>query len=130
MTLGSDGNVYGTTQGSTGASGAYYPSTAYEISTKNNGFSLLYTFCPTRRLHRGWPCNCRNAPAKLTDFYGVLSDGKVYSLSTGLAPFVTTTPTTGAVGSAVYILGTDLTGTTAVTFNGISAKFTVESSSE
>ncbi len=61
---------------------------------------------------------------------GVRSVGTVFSLATGLGPFVRTLPTSGAVGSSVIILGTDLTGSTSVMFNGIAATFTVVSSSE
>jgi len=43
---------------------------------------------------------------------------------------VETQPTSGNVGTAVKILGTDLTGTTSVAFNGTAAKFTVISESE
>lgn len=48
----------------------------------------------------------------------------------GLGPFVETVPVSGAVGTAVRILGTDLTGTTDVTFNGTPATFKVVSSTE
>ena len=41
-----------------------------------------------------------------------------------------TVPTSGAVGTAVRILGTDLTSTTNVSFNGISATFKLVSSTE
>jgi hypothetical protein len=56
--------------------------------------------------------------------------GSIYSLSLGLGPFVETQPSTGEVGTAVKILGTNLTGAMSVTFNGAAAKFTVVSSSE
>jgi hypothetical protein len=59
---------------------------------------------------------------------GVNNDVTVYSLAMGLGPFVKTNPTVGAVGRTINILGTDLTGTTAVTFNGVAATFTVVSS--
>ena len=54
----------------------------------------------------------------------------LYSLSVGLGPFVATQPASGALGAAVNILGTDLTGATSVTLNGTAAVFNVVSASE
>jgi hypothetical protein len=48
----------------------------------------------------------------------------------GLGPFVKTVPASGSVGTAVMILGTNLTGATNVKFNGTAASFTVASGSE
>jgi hypothetical protein len=56
--------------------------------------------------------------------------GTVFKLSVGLKPFVKTQPTSGKVGAEVKILGTKLTGTTSVTFNGTAAVFKVVSKSE
>jgi len=58
------------------------------------------------------------------------SDGTIFSLDTGLGPFVKTLPTSGKEKVAVKILGTELTGATSVTFNGTAATFKVVSSSE
>ena len=56
--------------------------------------------------------------------------GAVFSLSVGLGPFVETKPSSGKVGVAVKVLGTNLIGATSVTFNGTAAAFTVKSKSE
>ena len=56
--------------------------------------------------------------------------GTVFSISVGLGPFVKTNPTSGKVGVAVTILGSDLIAATSVTFNGTAATFTVLSKSE
>jgi uncharacterized repeat protein (TIGR03803 family) len=129
-TVGSDGNVYGTSLGAKGLSGIFYPSTAFEINTTSFEFTLLYTFCQDGTCSDGGPPTGGMVQSTNGNFYGASGGGTVFSLSTGLGPFVMTTPTSGEVGSTVYILGTDLTGSTAVTFNGVAAKFTVESSSE
>jgi uncharacterized protein (TIGR03437 family) len=70
-------------------------------------------------------------------FYGTTTGGgtpyyagTVFSISIGLGPFVETNPTSGKVGKAVKVLGTNLTGATSVTFNGTAATFTVVSASE
>ena len=56
--------------------------------------------------------------------------GTIFKLSVGLGPFVATEPTSGGVGAPVVILGTNLTGSTGVTFNGTHANFSVVSPSE
>jgi uncharacterized protein (TIGR03437 family) len=68
------------------------------------------------------------------DFYGTTlysaNNGTIFKLSMGLGPFVETQTTSGEVGTAVTILGTDLTGATSVSFNGTAAVFIVVSASE
>ena len=65
-----------------------------------------------------------------TDAGGANAGGTIFSLAVGLGPFVKTLPTSGKVGAAVTILGTNLMGATSVSFNGTAASFTVVSSSE
>lgn len=59
---------------------------------------------------------------------GSLGCGAVYSLSMGLGPFVSFVQRAAKVGQTAQILGQGFTGTTQVSFNGISAAFTVKSS--
>jgi uncharacterized repeat protein (TIGR03803 family) len=56
--------------------------------------------------------------------------GTVFRQAVGLEPFVALQGTLGAVGAVVNILGNNLEGTTRVTFDGVSATFTVISGSE
>jgi len=66
-------------------------------------------------------------------FYGVdvgggcCNGGTVFSLSVGLGPFVETLPASAKAGATIKILGANLTGATAVSFNGVTAAFTVKS---
>jgi uncharacterized repeat protein (TIGR03803 family) len=56
--------------------------------------------------------------------------GTVFSLDVGLGPFVAPRPAWGIVGTHVTILGNNLKGTTAASFNPTPAAFTVVSDSE
>ena len=123
----SDGNFYGTTE----TGGAYNKGTIFQI-TPGGAFTTLHSFAAAD----GTQPTC--APLQGTDgnFYGTTASGgsgnhgTVFKLSMGLAPFVKTLPIAGTVRSAVKILGTDLTGATSVTFNGVPAHFTVVSATE
>jgi uncharacterized repeat protein (TIGR03803 family) len=135
-----DGNFYGTTSygGNTSGGTATGWGTVFRI-TPSGTLTTLHTFCSQSNCTDGG----RSLAALVQDtdgkFYGTTSAygtdsscycGTVFSLSVGLGPFVKTLPTSGKVGVAVKILGTDLTGATGVAFNGTAAAFTVVSSSE
>jgi hypothetical protein len=66
----------------------------------------------------------------LTGLGGKKGIGTIFSFDTGLGPFVKTVPTSGAAGKNVTILGTNLTGATAVSFDGTAATFKVVSATE
>jgi uncharacterized repeat protein (TIGR03803 family) len=137
--LGTDGNFYGTTaNGGTNTACSYGCGTIFKI-TPAGTFHSLYSFDYTQ----GWNPIGPIVQATNGSFFGTTCDngcsgatncasgcGTVFRLSAGLAPFVMTVPTSGAAETAVKILGSDLTGTTSVTFNGASATFTVVSATE
>jgi uncharacterized protein (TIGR03437 family) len=58
---------------------------------------------------------------------GTDDDGTVFSLDTGLGPFVALVRNAGKVGSQFAILGQELKGTTSVSINGTAAAFTIRS---
>jgi uncharacterized repeat protein (TIGR03803 family) len=128
LVQGTDGNFYGTTNsGGTEGEGA---GTIFEI-TPSGALTTLHSFDYTDGvLPQGALVQDTNGK-----FYGTTviggahGDGTVFSLSVGLGPFVEANPTSGRVGKAVNILGTNLAGTTSVTFHGIGATFTLVSSS-
>jgi uncharacterized repeat protein (TIGR03803 family) len=121
-----NGSFYGTTEdGGTSGDGTIFTITPSGTLTTLHNFDNTDGAIPTAGLVQG------------TDgsFYGTAyegganGDGTIFSLSVGLKPFVETQPTSGAVGAAVNILGTNLTSATGVTFNGAPAAFTVVSRS-
>jgi uncharacterized repeat protein (TIGR03803 family) len=129
-----DGNLYGTTWEGGGATGG---GTVFKMTPRGT-LTALYTFCS----QGGAGCTDGERPqaglvqATNGDFYGTTTgggatgSGTVFSLSTGLGPFVEARPTSGKVGKVIEILGQGLTGTTSVTFNGTAAAFTVVSKTE
>ncbi len=147
LILATDGNLYGSNQ----LGGAYgVGGTIFNMSPTGT-LTTLYSFCAQSDCKDGYgplaaPVQDTNGTFYGTTWLGGVSStcegcepggtsgspgyGTVFSLSMGLGPFVTTNPTSGKVGSSVMILGNDLTGATAVSFNGTAASFKIDSSSE
>jgi uncharacterized repeat protein (TIGR03803 family) len=122
-----DENLYGTTI----KGGTYGAGTIFRI-TLDGKLTVVWNFNLT---------DGRSPEAALTQatsgiFYGTTQyggtadEGTVFSLSVGLDPFVTSLPSSGGVGSPVRILGSDLSGATSVTFNGVPVAFAVTLPSE
>jgi uncharacterized repeat protein (TIGR03803 family) len=139
-----NGDLYGITSlGGAGdnCSRGYGCGTVFKITT-SGAFATLYNFCTLTGCTDGdTPIGGLIQDTNGT-FYGTTTNGgstsggcprgdcgTVYSLYVGLKPFVETQPTSGAVGTAVNILGSNLTDATSVTFNGTEAAFTVVSKS-
>jgi uncharacterized repeat protein (TIGR03803 family) len=124
-----DGNLYGTTN----YGGALGYGTIFSIATSGT-FAVLYNFDSVHGSNpQGGLMQHTNGKLYGTTVYGGASTdclgsgcGTVFSFDVGLGPFVTFVVRYGKVGSVVQILGTGLTGTTAVSFNGVPASsFTV-----
>jgi uncharacterized repeat protein (TIGR03803 family) len=128
-----DGNFYGAT--AEGGASDYGDGTLFKF-TSAGVLTTLHDFCPN-----GEHCDDGEYPEALVqatdgNFYGVTNEGGrsghgiAFQLSMGLNPFVETVTASGAPGSSVIILGTNLTGASSVTFNGAAASFTLVSSTE
>jgi uncharacterized repeat protein (TIGR03803 family) len=128
LVQGSDGNFYGTTYE---AGNTYYAGSVFGVAP-TGAFATLYLFCSQTNCSDGDGAGALMQATNGT-FYGTTvgggtgSGGTVYSLSTGLGPFVAARPNFGTAGQVITILGNNLTGATSVTFNGTSAKFKVVS---
>lgn len=115
-----DGSFYGTAYGS----GTDRDGGIYKIDGSGN-YSVIYDFTT------GSPHIVEVSTGLMQhttgEFYGasgaggIYRRGSVFSLDMGLAPFVAFVSRTGAAGQTVEILGQGLTGTSAVSFNGIAA---------
>jgi uncharacterized repeat protein (TIGR03803 family) len=122
-----DGNLYGTTWygGANGGTG-----TIFEITLAGQ-LTTLHSFDGTDGVNPNGLLQSTNGTLYGTTAGGGNGgDGTIFSLSVGLSALVKTTPTSGSRGVPVVILGTNLAGTTAVTFNGTAAPFVVISDSE
>jgi len=130
LALGSDGSFYGTTVngGSTTCSNGC--GTVFKMSRGGtlrtlHSFGLTDGDYPSGSLVQ----DTNGVFYGTTNAGGASNEGTVFALSVGLGSFVKTMPTSGSVGIAVRILGTDLKGATSVTFGGTSATFKVVSGS-
>jgi len=126
---GGDGNFYGITIGG----GDNDAGTIFRI-TPSGILTTLYSFCAQT------PCLDGENPLSLmqdtngtlygtTEGGGAHGHGTAFSLSTGVGPFVQSNPPWAQVGAVIGILGTHLTGTTSITFNGTAATFKLVSDS-
>jgi hypothetical protein len=118
LVLGTDGNSYGATHWG----GSYDRGTLFEV-TKSRVYTQLFAFDGT---DGGEP---ESTAMQHTNgiIYGV-TGAVVYSFDVGMKPFIALLFNAGQVGTSVGVLGQGFEGTKKVKFNGVSASFTVVSS--
>jgi uncharacterized repeat protein (TIGR03803 family) len=127
MVLGTDGNLYGTAEGGTHGAGVIYK------FTTSGTYTVLYNLCALAGCADGFFPQTPLMQHTNGMFYGSMESGGTkaggvfYSLDLGLGPFARLVNWSGKVGKTVEILGQGFTGTTKVTFSGVSAAFTVVS---
>jgi uncharacterized repeat protein (TIGR03803 family) len=137
LVQGTDGNFYGTTfYGGANCVQNLGCGTVFKVTTAG-AITTLYSFCSQSSCDDGSGPYAGLIQDTDGSFYGTTEEGgaeysygTVFSLSVGLGPFIETRPTSGTVGTAVTILGTNLTDVTNVRFNGLESKFTIVSASE
>ena len=117
LTEGTDGNLYGGTD----VGGAQDFGTLYQITTSGQ-YKSLYSFVDSVGSGPVGPLmQHTNGKFYGTAAFGGQGYGTVYSLDMGLTPFIALVRHTGRIGQAVQILGQGLTGSTAVTINGVAS---------
>ncbi|HEV2177800.1 MAG TPA: choice-of-anchor tandem repeat GloVer-containing protein [Terriglobia bacterium] len=125
LVQGTDGNFYGTgaNGGGPGNYGTVFEITPEGVLTRLHSFNNSGGDTPVAGLVQATNGTFYGTTLKSETGYGT-----VYSVSVGLGPFIKSVPTAGKTGTAVKILGNNLALATGVTFNGVVATFTVESS--
>jgi uncharacterized repeat protein (TIGR03803 family) len=119
-----DGNFYGTTS----EGGAYGAGTVFEI-TPGGSLTTLYSFCALANCADGMSPFSGLLQATSGIFYGTTSGdfengppyGTIFSLSTGLGPFVKIEPASGKEGATIGIFGQGFNSSSSVQFGGVQA---------
>lgn len=132
VTEGSDHNIYGANP----AGGNYGGGTFY--SYIEGTVTSLYSFCQESGCTDGSGPQGVMLEATNGVFYGTTYNGgssssctggcgTIFKVNTPLSPYIATHPSAAPVGATVEILGTNLSGTESVSFNGTPATFIVHS---
>lgn len=124
--LGFDGNFYGVTSAGGTGNCVFGCGTVFSM-TPTGSLTTLYSLNGNPDGNGPWGLvQDTSGPLYGTTLSGGASNiGTVFTLANGLGPFVKPVTIIGKVGAAVTILGTNLTGATAVSFGGGAANFTV-----
>ena len=91
-----------------------------------NGTAATFAVMNAGTITATVPAGATSGRVTLTTLGGT-SNGLSFTITVPASTISALSPTSGPVGTMVLITGTNLTGTTGVTFNGVSAAFTVNS---
>jgi hypothetical protein len=94
-----------------------------------NGVSASFTVNSATQITANVPAGATTGPIAVTAPGGTATSSSSFTV-VGLPTITSFSPTKGPVGRSVKIMGTNFTGTTSVRFNGVSASFTVKSSTQ
>jgi IPT/TIG domain-containing protein/List-Bact-rpt repeat protein len=95
-----------------------------------NGVSASFTVSSATAIQATVPAGATTGPISVTTPGGTATSASTFTVTASPPPpptITSFTPTSGPVGTGVTISGTNFTGATAVSFNGVSASFTVSS---
>ncbi len=96
-----------------------------------NGSASSFTVTSGTQITATVPTGATTGKISVTTPQGTVSSTNNFTISTAAVPTITGfSPTSGQTGSSVTITGTNLSGATALTLNGTSATFTVNSSTQ
>src|SRR5205823_13710412 len=91
-----------------------------------NGMGATFTVNSATQISATVPAGATTGPVSVTTSDGTATSASAFTVKN--PPTITSfAPASGAVGAAVTITGTNLSGATAVAFNGVGASFTVNS---
>jgi uncharacterized repeat protein (TIGR03803 family) len=119
-----DGNFYGSTFEGGAGWGTLFMMTPSGALTTLHLFDITDGYGPwslTQATNGAFYGTTDDGGANVCSGVGTFGCGTVFSLSTGLGPFVSFVRNSGKVGQTAQILGQGLTGATNITFNGVAA---------
>jgi len=113
---------------SSGAVGTLVTLTGLNLSgttdVKFNGTSAAFTPISATQVKATVPAGATTGPIAVTNALGTGTTAVKFTVLSSLPRIVTFSPTSGTTGTVVTISGANLSGTTAVLFNGTAAAFT------